>query len=288
MKNFAITSLILIISLISCEKENQTKYPDNNLPGIDSSEIFAEGLISVADRYEFGISFSSNGSKILFSCQNESNSQSYLLFSELKEGTWTNPDTIVLAKGRYPYEMEAFFSPLNDYVYFTVIDSLGPKILRIRQDKLFTGGYEEVDTSLTRIPAFYSTTSLFGRTYFSNLAEGGKIFSFGFSEKGFQLKNEQVEYSGHPFIAPDESFLLIDARLTDDRQRDICIVFKDDNGHWTKPVPLGSEVNTTFSETCPSLSSDGKYLFFSRYNELNEKSNIYWISSEILYKLKPI
>jgi hypothetical protein len=36
------------------------------------------------------------------------------------------------------------------------------------------------------------------------------------------------------------------------------------------------------SETCPSLSPDGRYLFFSRYNEPGGLSNIYWISSAVI------
>jgi hypothetical protein len=45
---------------------------------------------------------------------------------------------------------------------------------------------------------------------------------------------------------------------------------------------LGLEVNTEYAETCPSLSSDGQYLFFSRYDEGGAVSNIYWISSSVI------
>jgi len=39
---------------------------------------------------------------------------------------------------------------------------------------------------------------------------------------------------------------------------------------------MGDKINTPFGETCASLSPDGKYIFFSRYDEPGEKSNIYW------------
>jgi hypothetical protein len=41
-------------------------------------------------------------------------------------------------------------------------------------------------------------------------------------------------------------------------------------------------VNTEFAETCPSLSPDGEFIFFSRYNEPEGRSNIYWISANLM------
>lgn len=55
--------------------------------------------------------------------------------------------------------------------------------------------------------------------------------------------------------------------------------------HRTKPINLGKKVNTIYNESCPSISPDGKYLFFSRYNEEGGLPNIYWVSSEVITKL---
>jgi len=60
----------------------------------------------------------------------------------------------------------------------------------------------------------------------------------------------------------------------------------------TSPVPLakainlGNTVNSNFSETAPSITPDGKYLFFGRYNEEGGLSNFYWVSTEFIHKLK--
>jgi hypothetical protein len=45
---------------------------------------------------------------------------------------------------------------------------------------------------------------------------------------------------------------------------------------------MGNKINSAFTETCASLSPDGKYIFFSRYDEPDEKSNIYWVSSSVI------
>ena len=56
------------------------------------------------------------------------------------------------------------------------------------------------------------------------------------------------------------------------------------DGFWTRPEPvnLGNGVNSEFSESCPSLSDDGKYLFFSRYDEPDEVAQIYWVDSGVI------
>lgn len=44
---------------------------------------------------------------------------------------------------------------------------------------------------------------------------------------------------------------------------DIYVTFRDDSGKWGEPKNLGSTINTQFQELSPSLSADGKTLYFS-------------------------
>jgi Tol biopolymer transport system component len=93
---------------------------------------------------------------------------------------------------------------------------------------------------------------------------------------------------GHAFPAPNGSYTVFDSASPDSEgQRDIFVTFRDDNGTWRPAVPLGPEVNTGHSETCPSLSPDGRFLFFSRYNEPGGLSNIYWVSSDVITEVVP-
>jgi len=82
--------------------------------------------------------------------------------------------------------------------------------------------------------------------------------------------------------------MLIDALKDNDKtkDKDIHVCFKKKDGAWTKPINLGSAVNSNFNETCPSITPDGKYIFFSRYDEEGGLPNIYWVSAEIINKIK--
>jgi len=73
----------------------------------------------------------------------------------------------------------------------------------------------------------------------------------------------------HPYISKDESFILFNYR------GDIYISFKNKENGWIVPIKFDGAINTSdFAETCPSLSPDEKYIFYSRYNDLNDKSDI--------------
>ena len=67
---------------------------------------------------------------------------------------------------------------------------------------------------------------------------------------------------------------------------DIFIAFKRNKGTWTAPNNPGEHINTNANETCPYVSPDGKFIFFSRYNDLNGKPDIYWVSSSVINHLR--
>lgn len=91
--------------------------------------------------------------------------------------------------------------------------------------------------------------------------------------------------AGHPFIAPDESYIIYDA-VSDINSGtyycDLYISFRNQDGTWTISEPLGNNINTNNgNEICAFVSRDGKYLFFSRY------VSIYWVDAGIIEDLKP-
>jgi Tol biopolymer transport system component len=67
-----------------------------------------------------------------------------------------------------------------------------------------------------------------------------------------------------PFIAPDQSYLIFSSdREGGAGEGDLYISFNQ-NGKWTAPQPLGSNINTAEYEYTPLVSADGKTFYFSR------------------------
>jgi Tol biopolymer transport system component len=71
----------------------------------------------------------------------------------------------------------------------------------------------------------------------------------------------ELPSAGNPSIARDGSFLIMSG-IVEGRASDLFISFSNGAG-WTPAKNLGDSINTTFAEFAPSVSPDGKYLFFT-------------------------
>lgn len=62
-----------------------------------------------------------------------------------------------------------------------------------------------------------------------------------------EVKEVQIEFGVHGFIAPSQNFLVINARNKQGDIRndnDIYVCFKAKDGTWRKPINLGNIVNS--------------------------------------------
>lgn len=87
---------------------------------------------------------------------------------------------------------------------------------------------------------------------------------------------EYLMRGAHPFIAPDESYLIFDAQAEGRGKSQLFICFKDLSGNWTEAIKFDKKINATFTENIANVSPDGKYLFFHRNND------IYWVDANII------
>lgn len=168
---------------------------------------------------------------------------------------------------------------------------------------------------------FYPTLADDGTLYFCATYKGGygaediyraePIKDGGFElpvNLGDSINTPSYEYNA--MIAPDESFLVY---TTHGRGRgfghgDLWVSFQNDDGTWTKPRNLGADINSEGMDYSPSLSPDGKYLFFAsnrsnrkkysdtriKYADIldgfnrygNNFDDIYWVNSEVIFNVK--
>jgi len=105
----------------------------------------------------------------------------------------------------------------------------------------------------------------------------------------------QGTYIAHPYIAPDESYLMWDVVRDDGYgNSDIYISFKDKNGSWLPAQNMGPLINTDRQESSPQVTHDGKYLFFSRGEwqvkedgSRNWVGKRYWVDAKVIENLRP-
>ncbi|MBN8825021.1 MULTISPECIES: OmpA family protein [unclassified Spirosoma] len=65
------------------------------------------------------------------------------------------------------------------------------------------------------------------------------------------------------------------------KEDDIYVSFRQKDGSWTKPMDLGSEVNTKFTETTPFLAPDGATLYFSSNRDGGLGSNDIYVTKRV-------
>lgn len=250
-------------------------------PG-EKAAVFAPGIISIEGRYEYALSFSPDGKEILYSAE-VPDSSSAVYWCRYEDGRWPMPQRASLSGGKKKAEMEAFFSPDGKRVYFAPYDE-GMDVRIWVVDRAQDGWIDprELGSPLADAPAFFPTTTKNGTIYYTNLTERKVFRAIMDGDQVKKVEDAGLELGMHAFIAPDESFVIVDGRRGENQKADIFVVFRNKDGSWARPVSLGPEINTDYSETCPSLSHDGKYLFFSRYNEEGEISNIYWAGSGVI------
>ena len=100
-------------------------------------------------------------------------------------------------------------------------------------------------------------------------------------------------WNGHPYIAPDESYLMWDGeRPGGYGDADLYISFRQKDGSWGEAINLGDKVNTAAEERGAQVTPDGKYLFFNRMvpyanGKAGSQSDVYWIDAHIIEELRP-
>lgn len=131
--------------------------------------------------------------------------------------------------------------------------------------------------------------------FFSNLGDslGGCDIYVSRWENGFYTTPENLgsavnskKHDWDAVIAPDESFIIFSSQSRVDSigNQDLYISYRKDDGGWTTARNMGPAVNSPHDEICPSLSLDGRCLFFT--SRRRGKADIFWVDAKIIDDLR--
>lgn len=241
--------------------------------------VFAKGIISVVDSYEYGLAISPDYNEIFFTA--ESPAKGLQVMKRIGTGAWTYPETANL-RGTNSWEFEAFYTSDGTKLYFSsdVNDTS-----RLWCSEKSVKGWNTpflLKSPVNSTPVFWATVAKSSTMYYTNLSVF-QIYKSKLTDGQYRTTEKGgVTFGVHPYISPEEDFILFNGK------GDIYIAFRTKEEKWTEPLKLGNQINSAeYDETCPTLSPDGKYIFFSRYNDKNGKSDIYWVSSSVIEKIRP-
>ncbi len=292
MKKLLPLILILLISpLCQLARAQSNGYIDTKLPGL-KSQVFAEGLVSVAGRFEYGSVFSPDGKEFYYAVIK--NGKESIWGMRYEKGSWSKPKVVI--EDEYAGFNDPFLSPDGSRLYY--ISKYREEENHNRTDydiwyserrgkdwsKPINAG-PEINTKGNE---YYISFTADGTMYFSTNHYGGNhdIYSSEMKDGEFQKAVKESaaintpDYEADVFIAPDESYIIFASSRSSGLGRgDLYISFKK-NGQWTPAKNMGKAVNTQGHELCPFVTYDGKYLFYT------SNGDIYWVSTEIFDDLR--
>jgi len=95
------------------------------------------------------------------------------------------------------------------------------------------------------------------------------------------------KWNAHPFIAPDESYIMWDGEREDGYgDIDLYISFQQQDGAWGAAINLGDKINTSAGEGSAYVTPDGKHLFFNRTVSPGN-GDIFWVDAQVIETLRP-
>lgn len=289
----------LLIPILGCSQnvDDHLKYLEQKPPSL-TPQVFAPGLISKESKSEFGSVFNNEGSNFYYGVDLDGKTE--IKYSELIGKRWSEPKTI-LSHEKFGFN-DPFLSPDENRLYFIsqrALDGMSAKqdydIWYVEKEK---GGWSEPINAGPNINSnkdeYYISFTQGGTMYFSSNKLASKerqnnfdIYSAENVAGKFQVAialGDSVNtrnYEADVFVDPEETYIIFCARRDEGLGRgDLYISFKNSDGSWTKSINMGDEINTKNHELCPFVSKDGKYFFYT------SNQDIYWMSSEIINKLR--
>jgi hypothetical protein len=239
-------------------------------------EVFAPGILCTTT-HEYSLTISPDGNEIIFS-----RSGIGLMICRREEAGWTAPEILTLIEDHY--SDEANFSPDGERLFFCSRPDLrhSRELYMCRREAdgwseprhLFPGMYP----TITREGTLYYTADVPGHrgnsdTVFRRpLADG-----WGEPETPTGGINSDTQ-DAHPFIAPDESWVLFDSAR--DGRVGLCVSYRLPDGTWSEATPLRDALGIPPAGQ-PALSPDGKYVFFCLAGDM------YWVRADFLEDLRP-
>ncbi len=282
MKTIRLISIFWILSLnvgfaqshsydVADTKSLTGPYLGQKPPGL-TAEVFAPGMVSTP-LYELFSAFTPDMKEFYFVRYDEEDKPSMIVYT-YQNGTWQDSIT-------GPRLGEPFISPDGKKMH------LGRRYME-RTDSGWSSikglGAPYEDMRIMRL-----TTSEKGTYFFDTAGEEPIRYSRWTDGKRSEPQTLNIDlgiYNAHPWIAPDESYLIWD----DQREEgyggaDLYISFRQRDGSWGPSINLGDKINSSESDSYPTITPDGKYMLFNRKIDDNNV-DIYWVDASFIETLR--
>lgn len=241
-------------------------------------EMFAPGVVSRPDFFEHSAAlFSPDGTEVYWSAKPNDRRYCTIYFMTMANGIWSKPEAAGFCLEGRSYETvslsadgrKLFYGGESELKYVEREHGAWseprpvPSPIESEADEKIWSVTNDGSVYFTRFPGHdvFVSRRIDG-SYAAPVMLGPEINSSDARENSV-------------FVAPDESYMIIEA-TKDAATCELFASFRKDDGSWSERIRLPIAWGRF-----PSVSPDGKYLFFMT------REGIFWVSAEIVADLSP-
>lgn len=244
---------------------------------------FAPGIVSTTG-YEYGGVFNADMSEFIFIQGDKDNKHHFITYKK-NDDSWYLHD-------RSPRQGQPSFSPDGKIMH-----------LGNRYKERTEHGWSDIKNRTSLVseqPIMRLSSSSNGTYYFDEFKKDftgdirySRVIDGVHEAPQLLPKHINSGKSFHPFIAPDESYLIFDGKREGGfGDSDLYISFRQHDGTWGEVINLGDKINTGAWEAAGSVTPDGKYFFFNRtissgLNGALPNVDVFWVEADFIETLRP-
>jgi len=305
MKKIIFLFLIGIIGISCSQIEQNFLETEDAYFGLTPSglipEVFAPNIASDSTWAEHcQLAVSPDGKEIYWSAwtgayktEDGSRNTEQIFYSNFKNGKWSKPALAEFTKGN-PHGLNGgpSFSPDGTKLFFYQVKSpwvssdMNTYFVEKKNGKWSNEPVNIGHPYNTEIQDYSPIFTKEGIAY-KNLR--GKISKYNYKNDNFTLTDSMVIHKDFRqlwnfYMSPNEDYVIFADRHDGGYgDVDLYISFKTKEEKWGYPINMGSKINTELRERFPTVSPDGKYLFFMRHTP---GQDFFWVSTEIFDELR--
>ena len=252
--------------------------------------IFASGVLSLTTRMEARLAFSPDGNECFFTVPTDYNFSSVkLYYTKCVSNVWTTQSVASFSPSG-TFCGQPCFSADGNNLYFGSNHNGTTDIWVSTRTTSGWGAAQVLSSSINSTSNdgnFSQSTD--GTIYFDSNRSGGsglsdiwRITAGSSVATNLGTVINTSTYDSDPCVSPDGSYLIFASYRSGLGQGDLYVSFADGNNGWSTPVNLNTYcpgVNTDSYEYGASLSSDGKYLFYTRLSYTSQTCDDYWVAN---------
>jgi hypothetical protein len=277
---YFILTLVLALFLNACNTKNQ-KAKDNGLPSVESPylgqktpgltpEVFDHDIFSKKGWELEGV-FAPGMKEFYFTTSRVAPFSPTVIVFRKENRDWKKYDfyskggNIMYSKDKYIERTDSGWSEIKNLG--TPYDSI--RIMRLTASSQGTLVFDE------------ATRDGNGVLRYSRLVNGKRE-----APKPFGATINTGKWTAHPFIAPDESYIIWDSeRKGGYGDSDMYISFRQSDGSWGPAINFGDKINTDAEDGGGYVTPDGKYLSYCP--RCDPPYDRMWVDAQIIENLRP-